>query len=145
MKKRWDRSVSGNSQCSTIASSIIHILTFIEGKNYILNNIKSRGQWNWTLQVQKMVSLCNAITSLFTTIVTRTHAHTEKGETHLINKYNDRSQLAGKGEESLCELFSISKPLSQETGNRKLLSNIQKQKTMTTQTENARLYQLSMI
>lgn len=74
-----------------------------------------------------------------------THTYTEKGETHLINKYNDRSQLAGKGEESLCELFSISKPLSQETGNRKPLSNIQKQKTMTTQTENARLYQLSMI
>jgi len=47
---------------------------------------------------------------------THAHAYTEKGETHLINKYNDRSQLAGKGEESLCELFSISKPLSREAG-----------------------------
>jgi hypothetical protein len=44
------------------------------------------------------------------------HAHTEKGETNLINKYNDRSQLASKGEESLGELFGISEPLSQETG-----------------------------
>jgi len=34
-------------------------------------------------------------------------------ETHLINKYNDRSELAGKGEESLGKLFSISKPLYQ--------------------------------
>ena len=46
----------------------------------------------------------------------RMHAHTEKGETHLIHKYNDRSQLASKGEESLGELFCISEPLSQETG-----------------------------
>jgi len=64
--------------------------------------------------MQQFISL--QLSSVWARTHPHMHAHTEKGETNLINEYNDRSQLASKGEESLGELFGISEPLSQETG-----------------------------